>query len=338
MNKIICDVCGTAYPETAAQCPICGCAKPETDGMPPLEGGEGAAAERSYTYVKGGRFSKSNVRKRNKASGTYREYDPDEDDDYIEQELPPSNKGLIVAIALLIVAILAVVVYIVMNFTGSPAEPVPQASTPAATEQTQPVQTTVPTTEETLPQDLSCTGLTLEESSVVLTEAGQVYLINVTVTPENTEDPITYAAIDPAIATVSKDGRITAVATGTTQITVTCGAQTATLTVECQLPAPGLDPDGKYDIMINKTYVSKAKYGAEATLGPKDTVRLTFWKLAPAGQDDEQLEVEWVIADPSVCTMEGDTVSFVGAGTTTIKVKVGDTVYDEYSFKIICHK
>ena len=26
MNKIICDVCGTDYPETAAQCPICGCA------------------------------------------------------------------------------------------------------------------------------------------------------------------------------------------------------------------------------------------------------------------------------------------------------------------------
>ena len=27
MNKVICDICGTAYPETATQCPICGSAK-----------------------------------------------------------------------------------------------------------------------------------------------------------------------------------------------------------------------------------------------------------------------------------------------------------------------
>ena len=25
MSKIICDICGTSYPETATQCPICGC-------------------------------------------------------------------------------------------------------------------------------------------------------------------------------------------------------------------------------------------------------------------------------------------------------------------------
>ena len=25
--KVICDVCGTTFPETATHCPICGCAK-----------------------------------------------------------------------------------------------------------------------------------------------------------------------------------------------------------------------------------------------------------------------------------------------------------------------
>ena len=25
MSKIICDVCGTSYPDTAECCPICGC-------------------------------------------------------------------------------------------------------------------------------------------------------------------------------------------------------------------------------------------------------------------------------------------------------------------------
>jgi len=27
MSKIICDICGTSYPETAESCPICGCSR-----------------------------------------------------------------------------------------------------------------------------------------------------------------------------------------------------------------------------------------------------------------------------------------------------------------------
>ena len=64
MNKVICDVCGTSYPETAQQCPICGCTSGE--GIRVVEVEEEEAAPR--TYVKGGHFSKSNVRKRNKAA------------------------------------------------------------------------------------------------------------------------------------------------------------------------------------------------------------------------------------------------------------------------------
>ena len=58
MSKIICDVCGTSYPETEVQCPICGTAK--TDAAKSTTGGE-----TGYAYVKGGRFSHANVRKRN---------------------------------------------------------------------------------------------------------------------------------------------------------------------------------------------------------------------------------------------------------------------------------
>ena len=65
MNKIICDVCGTAYPETASQCPICGCARTSNTAVSADQLAEDAAAASGYNYVKGGRFSKSNVRKRN---------------------------------------------------------------------------------------------------------------------------------------------------------------------------------------------------------------------------------------------------------------------------------
>lgn len=66
MEKVICDVCGTDYPETAAQCPICGCAR--GDGGQTSAGNTTAEERPAYTYTKGGRFSKSNVRKRLKAA------------------------------------------------------------------------------------------------------------------------------------------------------------------------------------------------------------------------------------------------------------------------------
>lgn len=59
MSKIICDVCGTAYPDTASQCPICGTAKPDVSSQSVGDNNE------HHAYVKGGRFSTANVRKRN---------------------------------------------------------------------------------------------------------------------------------------------------------------------------------------------------------------------------------------------------------------------------------
>ena len=66
MSKIICDVCGTSYPETATQCPICGCVRSSDSVAVAGDAGDVVAKKpSSYVYVKGGRFSKSNVKKRN---------------------------------------------------------------------------------------------------------------------------------------------------------------------------------------------------------------------------------------------------------------------------------
>jgi len=61
MNKVVCDICGTSYPETASQCPICGNAKSENS----VTSADPVSKDTGYAYVKGGRFSHSNVRKRN---------------------------------------------------------------------------------------------------------------------------------------------------------------------------------------------------------------------------------------------------------------------------------
>ena len=64
MSKIICDVCGTSYPETVNQCPICGCVRSvDVRAVAVAEEEEiQSAAAGSYNFVKGGRFSKSNVK------------------------------------------------------------------------------------------------------------------------------------------------------------------------------------------------------------------------------------------------------------------------------------
>ena len=54
MSKIICDVCGTSYPETASQCPICGSARSgDVQVVADSQPGGDEAAPRGYQYVKG---------------------------------------------------------------------------------------------------------------------------------------------------------------------------------------------------------------------------------------------------------------------------------------------
>ena len=109
MSKVICDVCGTTYPETAQQCPICGCAKNTT-----AQTIAGEASEGGYAYVKGGRFSKSNVKKRTMAQGgsgnksSAQKNRKDED--------AKSNRGLVVTAIVLLLAIIGVVIYIALRF------------------------------------------------------------------------------------------------------------------------------------------------------------------------------------------------------------------------------
>ena len=113
MSKIICDVCGTTYAETSAQCPICGCAK--SAGSRTVTGDKVNAAEEaasSYQFVKGGRFSKRNVNKRNKETLKRQEPKPAPQEEQPEEN---QNNGMIVLLLLLLAAIIAVVIYIAVR-------------------------------------------------------------------------------------------------------------------------------------------------------------------------------------------------------------------------------
>ena len=248
MSKIICDICGTAYPDTADQCPICGSAK-QVDNKVASETVTESTDLPVKTATKGGHFSNANVRKRNKgkkipvaakkptkAVKNERVDEPTgQTDDVMEiadvidqtESNEKSNRGMLAVVWVLLIAVVLVLAYIVVQFilpmyginlqgtAGKPGE-----TTSAA------VNTTVQP--DTTPEDTSvaCTGLTVESGDIVFDAAGRAWLLKVTAEPANTTDVIVFESADVNVATVSNDGRITAVGPGKTVITITCGGVT----------------------------------------------------------------------------------------------------------------
>jgi len=270
MSKIICDVCGTRYPDTAEQCPICGHIR-ETGGK---------TAEDVFLMdevrpeprqkVQGGRFSKANVKKRNegtlhyeevpvkkskpapkaeerkpekkgKASKAAKAAKAEEDIFGQDKQNKKANTVLNILLVIVILALLAVTAYIFTQHV-LPELTKPEPTTPPTLAvETEPAEPPV-TEEPTYP----CDELLLEETEVLLTEYEQKWLINVDVRPENTTDTLTFTSSDELIATVDSEGCITAWAEGQCVITITCGNVKAEYNVICLFPgldiAPGWEP------------------------------------------------------------------------------------------------
>ncbi len=312
MNKIICDVCGTAYPDTSNQCPICGCTKPAAENVQSSQLPE-QEVDNGYTYVKGGRFSKSNVRKRNnmaKAAAMYAEDDPEEDD------LPKeNNRGLTIAIILLLLAIIAVAAYIYIRFfapsagvdkpklTTTPAitttvpDTTPQATT-TAPETTPEVTTPAPTT-----TNLDCTGITLKDQTIIFDKLGTSWQLTATVEPANTPDQIIYSSANPKVATVDANGRLMAIGNGSTTITVTCGSVSTQCTVTVQVPEK--DSTLRFNSADPFYGVLTAGHG---------------FKLKLIDANRNALEVtDWTSSKPGVATVSADgVISAKSAGRTVI--------------------
>ena len=250
MSKIICEVCGTRYPDTAEQCPICGYIKENPENEPEQEVQEEVLEIPERPRVPGGRFSKKNVRKRLKNQAAYaeeeertravakEEYETQEDDEEEEEE-ESAGKGstiLNVLLVLVIIALLAVSALIFVKYFMPDFLDQTPATEPTHVEQTD-APTELPT--ETISEEITeaptvpCEELVLDDSSVILREAGAMHLLNVQILPEGTTDEIMYISSNEEVATVNEEGRITAVAEGTVVITVVCGEQQLECSVVC---------------------------------------------------------------------------------------------------------
>jgi hypothetical protein len=287
MSKIICDVCGSSYSETELQCPICGTAKSEAAKLVVETAGEEQSAN-------GGKFSKNNNRKTDtganaKMFGKERNADNG-------QEGAPSNMAMIIIVAVLLVAIVAVCIFIAVRVFDKP-------------DPTEP--TTVPTTSSTAPTvlEIPCTGLELvgnADKALSFSALGQTAQLTVKALPENTTDDVvvTYESSNPNIVLVDQNGQVTPVAAGNATITISYGIYSITVDVTCDIPAPVTELTLKF---------------SDVTLSPTNglTLKLYDGELDPS-------DITWTSSDEAVAYVENGVVTAVGNGKATITATYGD--------------
>lgn len=336
MSKIICDVCGTSYPETATQCPICGCVRSGDSVTVSGDTSEAVVQQpSSYTYVKGGRFSKTNVKKRNSGKPIYSTETAQRPQRASAPKQPikkakKNEVGLIIAVVVLLIAIAAVVVYIACSILGIDllAKDTPTNSTSgpsASTNET--VETTEPSTLE-----IPCEELVILSDHVIeLTSVGEKYLISAKASPDNTTDTIEFASDDSNVATVDSDGTVIAVGNGETVIYVTCGNMEFDCRVICTIegasdPTENTNPvDGTEPSQPSTTYTEADLTFQDNGFGYEYTIDFSVGSFNPYNGKIPAELVEFSGNDASVATVDADgLVTFVGKGRVVITAKYED--------------
>ena len=293
MSKIICDVCGTSYPEAATQCPICGCVRSADAHVVTGDTNDVPQKENTYTYVKGGRFSKANVKKRNSAQNT----EPVRSE---QREVNSDNKGiagLIIVIAALLVAIIAVSVYIYFHFFGEGNDLFVKP-------------TTQPTTVATTELEVPCVVVAVDKDQLVFDSKDETsYKITATKLPTNTTDLLVFTSADENIATVSPDGVITAVGNGETFVKIVCGDASAEVRITCAIDtvetteATTVPQYATDDFKFKKT---------DITMGDKGQTFTLYSGNIPADV------ITWTSDNDKVATINAGVVTAVGKGTTNV--------------------
>ncbi len=153
---------------------------------------------------------------------------------------------------------------------------------------------------------VAVTGVTLDKATLDLVK-GETVALSAKVAPADaTNTDVVWASSKPAVATVDANGKVTAVATGETIITVTTddGGYEATCTVTVTNPVTSITLD---------------KTSGEMTEGDTLTLNAT---VNPTDADDAT--VTWTSSDTKVATVKDGVVTAVAEGKATITAKAGD--------------
>ena len=363
MSKIICDVCGSAYADTADQCPICGTAKRDTNAAKPA-----AQGESGYNYVKGGRFSHANVRKHNSGKSLTRmsAEKPEEPKsnmpplpvktESVKQEKPkpvreektkpqkepkpakpkkemkPTGEEIFEPedtqdkagrITNIILVVIVLILLALVVFAGIYIVRNYETLFPNLNTPTEPQGTHQTVGGVQIP----CSGIKLPDISVVESSGDPVDL-GIVIEPANTTDNVEYKTSDPSVATVNFKGQITVHNSGSVVITITCGEQTAELALECVfvIPTDPSDPSDPTQPEVPPVLEGKLLF---VDARGKETNDVTFTKYGEEYQlykgEIDAAYVTFTSSDPTVVTVDATgKIKIVGKGNAVITAQYGD--------------
>ena len=329
MSKVICEICGTTYQDTAECCPICGCPRDMSGNV----SDDDFVMDQMPALNKGGRYSSGKKKKEifdfDEQSDDFPEpenepysSDPEDDEDNYDEQPREHNTAVVVILTALIVILLAGTAFLFFRYLLPNLHGVKDTAPTV-----QPVQTEAATTEPRIP----CQDLSLPGGAAELTQPGYYFLLNVVVIPENTTDELVFTSGDESVATVDANGRITAVSEGKTVIYITCGDKQLTCPVTCQFEAE-TEPSTEATVAAQteatiQTEPVETKPQVELKLDRTD-MRLqvgysTQLKLVDCG-DLKPEDVEWSVEHAYIAKVENGYVTALQSGTTEITAKYGD--------------
>ena len=194
--------------------------------------------------------------------------------------------------------------------------PVGTDAKPSGTQNTEPAETEAPGPSTFYRGEgaIPCTGVALNQSSIVFTESGAQTQLQAELTPSDTTDERRFSSSDTSVVKVSPVGIVTAVGPGTAEITVTCGEQSAKCTVVCDFEADS--NSGNASVEVDSLTLIKDDMTFFAA-GENYVLSVTN---VPVGTS-----VEWKSLDENICTVDaGGHVVAVGPGTTQVIATVGN--------------
>ena len=310
--KVICDVCGTTFPETATHCPICGCAKSPTAQTISADDVQPGSGTTSNTYPKGGRFAKSNV----KRSSSTRSQAPRKNDSQ------GSNKGLIAVVIILLLAVLMVTVYIGVKMLGSTGN---DDNSNGGNQNITGDQNPEPSQPDA---SVPCTSVKLSVKVHEFTEESEQLLLTAIVEPNNTTEPVIFTSSDTKVATVDGKGLVKpGTHKGEAVITARCGNFTAECKIFSQVgadpepvqPSQPVDPTpdipSNFVLKLNRDDFTLSKEGEVWNL----LQGIDVGTVSPA-------DITWESSDTAVVTVEDGKVKGVNRGKATITATIGDQV------------
>lgn len=159
---------------------------------------------------------------------------------------------------------------------------------------------------------ISVEGVTLNESTLSLIAGGETFTLVATVVPADaTDKSVTWTSSDEAVATVSENGLVSAIAPGTVTITATSVADN-TKTATCIVTVtPGVV--AVESVSLNKTELS-------LIVGAEETLTAT---VLPGNADNKA--VTWSSSDTAVATVDANgKVKAIAIGEAVITVTTND--------------